>query len=128
MVAIPSGVGLAKFSAEIRVQPTLAFYQHFVALGMQFEDTFQHWRADSLSIRLLDPKSRSAAVIRHNQLVLEVDLPGDYQNFVSKFRPLALGYLKLPHIKKVLRAGVRGHYFLTQGFAFEEIVTLYEES
>ncbi len=128
MVAIPSGLGFAKLSAEIRVQPMLAFYQHSVALGMQFEDTFQHWRTDGLSIRFLDAKSRSAAVIAHNRLAFEVDLPGDYQNFISKFRPLALGYLKLPSIKKVLRWGIRGHYFITRGFAFEELVTLFEES
>src|SRR6266545_778499 len=120
MVAIPSGLGLAKLSAEIRVHPTLSFYQHSVTLGMQFEETFEHWRTDGISIRFLDPKSRGAAVIMHNRLAFEVDLPGDYQNFVSRFRPLALGYLKLPHIKKVLRGGIRGQYFITQGFAFEE--------
>ncbi len=108
--------------------PTLTFYEHLVPLGVQLEATYKNWQTDGLSIRFVDAKSRCAASIRHNQLAFEADIPEDYQTFVRQFRPLATAYFKLPHIKNVIRAGIRGQFLVKKGFSFEELVTLFEES
>jgi hypothetical protein len=127
MPSIPSGLVLAKVSCEVRVTPGLVFYEQLIPMGRQLEGMFRHWRTDTLSVRLLDADSRSAVALRHNQFVLEVDLPKNSGVFDALFRRVAPAYLKSSHIKKVLRTGVRGQYFCTMGFKFEELVSIFAD-
>jgi hypothetical protein len=127
MATIPRTSGLAKLVAEVRVQPTLSFYEKLIPFAMQFEQQFQHWRTDTLTLRFLDAKTRTAVALKHNQIILEVDLP-DVLGFFTRFRQLLMGYLNLPHVSRILRAGVRGHFLVERGFAFEELVSICEDS
>ena len=128
MAKVPEKFGLAKLLCEVRVTPTLKFCEEMLSVAAKLEGHFRYWRTDGkLQFRFLDADARVASIINHNRLAVEMDLPRDLETFEKRYGQVSSLYLKSTNIKSILRVGVRGQYFFTSGFKFEELVSILDE-
>lgn len=72
---------LRKVSFELRVTPSLLFYENMYKIGHELSSIYANWETTGLEIRLTDPQTISEAWIGHFHFISAMDLPSSFHSF-----------------------------------------------
>lgn len=119
---------LTKTIVELRVNPSLAFYNCMAEISDKVEKEFPQWVTDRLHIEMRNDEKKTLLYLEHNRVAVVSENSNILQNnYLSIAKKSIKVYLDTRTVKKGVRLGVRSTLLYKLDFSYKEYVSIFTE-